>query len=144
MTGYPMFAALGDLNGYIRDQWEKRDGAAVRGGYTIVRSDGSLIQVEYTSDPISGFRVVVRRSGFPDWYPDSLLLGSPLPGGYLPPFYSDLGYGYGSYYGYDDLDFDLDYGLGLLPTYYDGYDYDLYAPTFLDTYDFDLDFFKRR
>ena len=138
----------GALSGYIRDQWETRDGSYVRGGYSLVDVDGSLVVVEYSSDPINGFRVVVKRRGSPDYFLDSIVLGGPLPGGYLPPFYSDFGFDYSDdYYGYD---FDSYYG-GLdydyIPTYYSDYVYDTYAPSYLDTYDYDLDYdldYRRR
>ncbi|XP_052129705.1 uncharacterized protein LOC113202505 isoform X1 [Frankliniella occidentalis] len=134
----------GGVSGYIRDQWENRDGSFVRGGYSLVDADGSLVVVEYSSDPINGFRVIVKRSGFPDYFLDSIVLGGALPGGYLPPFYSDFGLDYSDdYYGYDydyyygglGYDYDLDY----VPSYYSSLDYDTYAPTYLDTYDYDID-----
>lgn len=142
----------GSLTGYIRDQWETRDGSFIRGGYTMVDADGSLVVVEYSSDPINGFRVIVKRSGFPDYFLDSIVLGGPLPGGYLPPFYSDFGFDYSDdYYGYD-YDYyygGLDYDLDFVPTYYSDLEYETYAPTFVDTYDIDadlidLDLYRRR
>lgn len=134
----------GSLSGYIRDQWENRDGSFVRGGYSLVDADGSLVVVEYSSDPINGFRVMVKRSGFADYFLDSIALGGPLPGGYLPPFYSDYGFDYSDdYYGYDYDTYygglGYDYDLDFVPSYYSSLDYDTYAPTYLDTYDYDVD-----
>lgn len=40
-----------------------RDGEFVRGQYSLVESDGTIRTVEYTADPIHGFRAVVHKSG---------------------------------------------------------------------------------
>ncbi|XP_026321125.1 pupal cuticle protein Edg-84A-like [Hyposmocoma kahamanoa] len=49
-------------------QWEKRDGDAVKGAYSLVEPDGSLRVVEYWADDKSGFNAIVKRLG-PNLHP---------------------------------------------------------------------------
>ncbi|XP_054264274.1 uncharacterized protein LOC128987453 [Macrosteles quadrilineatus] len=49
--------------GDIKSQWETRDGATVRGQYSLVEADGSVRTVEYTADDHNGFNAVVSKSG---------------------------------------------------------------------------------
>lgn len=49
--------------GDTKTQYEIRDGEFVKGEYSLVESDGTIRTVEYTSDPIHGFRAVVHKTG---------------------------------------------------------------------------------
>ncbi|XP_065085577.1 cuticle protein 19-like [Ochlerotatus camptorhynchus] len=44
-----------------KSHWEERDGDVVKGAYTLFDSDGSTRIVEYTADPVHGFKAVVKR-----------------------------------------------------------------------------------
>lgn len=64
---YPKYAfkyGVKDLHtGDIKDQWEKRDGDKVIGGYMLKEADGTLRVVEYTADDHNGFNAVVKNIG---------------------------------------------------------------------------------
>lgn len=49
--------------GDAKAQYEERDGEYVKGQYSLVEPDGSIRTVEYTSDPVHGFRAVVHKTG---------------------------------------------------------------------------------
>ncbi|XP_062543984.1 cuticle protein 19-like [Armigeres subalbatus] len=44
-----------------KTHWEERDGDVVKGAYTLFDADGSTRIVEYTADPIHGFKAVVKK-----------------------------------------------------------------------------------
>ncbi|XP_055605932.1 histidine-rich glycoprotein-like [Uranotaenia lowii] len=47
--------------GNHHSHWEERDGDVVKGAYTLFDSDGSTRIVEYTADPLHGFKAVVKK-----------------------------------------------------------------------------------
>ncbi|KNC30898.1 hypothetical protein FF38_09298 [Lucilia cuprina] len=51
------------LTGDIKNQWERREGDQVKGGYSLKEADGTIRIVEYTADAVNGFRAVVRKIG---------------------------------------------------------------------------------
>ncbi|KXJ79891.1 cuticle protein 19-like [Aedes albopictus] len=44
-----------------KTHWEERDGDVVKGAYTLFDADGSTRIVEYTADPLHGFKAVVKK-----------------------------------------------------------------------------------
>lgn len=64
---YPKYSfnyGVKDLKtGDIKDQWEKRDGDKVIGGYMLKEADGTMRVVEYTADDHNGFNAVVKNIG---------------------------------------------------------------------------------
>lgn len=50
-------------SGDVKNQWETRDGDAVKGSYSLKESDGSTRVVEYTADKLNGFIAVVKKAG---------------------------------------------------------------------------------
>ncbi|KAK9869698.1 hypothetical protein WA026_003438 [Henosepilachna vigintioctopunctata] len=46
-----------------KTQYEVRENGVVKGSYSLVEPDGSIRTVEYTADPVHGFRAVVHKSG---------------------------------------------------------------------------------
>lgn len=49
------------LTGDTKSHQEHRDGENVRGSYTLIDPDGMKRIVEYTADPVNGFKAVVHR-----------------------------------------------------------------------------------
>ncbi|XP_069705090.1 cuticle protein 19-like [Periplaneta americana] len=49
--------------GDVKNQWETRDGDAVKGSYSLVQPDGSTRVVEYTADKHNGFNAIVKTAG---------------------------------------------------------------------------------
>ncbi|XP_023306552.2 uncharacterized protein LOC111688297 [Lucilia cuprina] len=49
--------------GDIKNQWERREGDQVKGGYSLKEADGTIRIVEYTADAVNGFRAVVGKIG---------------------------------------------------------------------------------
>jgi hypothetical protein len=47
----------------VKNQWETRDGDAVKGSYSLKESDGSTRVVEYTANKLNGFFAVVKKAG---------------------------------------------------------------------------------
>ncbi|XP_050334664.1 cuticle protein 8-like [Bactrocera neohumeralis] len=43
--------------------WEQRDGDYVKGGYTLLESDGTTRVVEYSADDHNGFNAIVKKIG---------------------------------------------------------------------------------
>ncbi|XP_045472172.1 uncharacterized protein LOC123678939 [Harmonia axyridis] len=46
-----------------KTQYEVRENGVVKGSYSLVEPDGSIRTVEYTADPVHGFRAVVHKTG---------------------------------------------------------------------------------
>ncbi|KAL3282998.1 hypothetical protein HHI36_006155 [Cryptolaemus montrouzieri] len=46
-----------------KTQYEVRENGVVKGSYSLVEPDGSIRTVEYTADPVHGFRAIVHKSG---------------------------------------------------------------------------------
>lgn len=49
------------LTGDSKSHYEQREGDFVKGSYTVIDPDGMKRTVEYTADPVHGFRAVVHR-----------------------------------------------------------------------------------
>lgn len=49
------------LTGDSKSHYEQREGDVVRGSYSLIDPDGMKRTVEYTADPVHGFRAVVHR-----------------------------------------------------------------------------------
>ncbi|XP_069685982.1 cuticle protein 19-like [Periplaneta americana] len=49
--------------GDVKEQWESRDGDAVKGSYSLKEADGGTRTVEYHADKHNGFVAVVKKAG---------------------------------------------------------------------------------
>ncbi|XP_069686001.1 cuticle protein 19-like [Periplaneta americana] len=49
--------------GDVKEQWESRDGDAVKGSYSLKEADGGTRTVEYHADKHNGFIAVVKKVG---------------------------------------------------------------------------------
>ncbi|XP_069685981.1 cuticle protein 19-like [Periplaneta americana] len=49
--------------GDVKEQWESRDGDAVKGSYSLKEADGGTRTVEYHADKDNGFIAVVKKAG---------------------------------------------------------------------------------
>ncbi|XP_069685956.1 serpin A9-like [Periplaneta americana] len=49
--------------GDVKEQWESRDGDAVKGSYSLKEADGGTRTVEYHADKHNGFIAVVKKAG---------------------------------------------------------------------------------
>ncbi|KAJ4444248.1 hypothetical protein ANN_06039 [Periplaneta americana] len=49
--------------GDVKEQWESRDGDAVKGSYNLKEADGGTRTVEYHADKHNGFVAVVKKAG---------------------------------------------------------------------------------
>ena len=49
------------ISGDSKHQVEERDGDVVHGEYSLIDSDGFKRTVQYTADPVNGFKAVVNR-----------------------------------------------------------------------------------
>ncbi|XP_046392109.1 cuticle protein 19-like [Ischnura elegans] len=49
--------------GDVKNQWEARDGDAVKGSYRLNDPDGTIRQVDYTADKHNGFNAIVKKIG---------------------------------------------------------------------------------
>ncbi|XP_069686002.1 cuticle protein 19-like [Periplaneta americana] len=63
-TQYKFEYAVHDPHtGDVKEQWESRDGDAVKGSYSLKEADGGTRTVEYHADKHNGFVAVVKKAG---------------------------------------------------------------------------------
>lgn len=55
------------LSGDSKSQTETRDGDVVKGKYSLIDPDGTRRTVEYTADPINGFKAIVTKTVINDF-----------------------------------------------------------------------------